>query len=153
MLSLGTNREEGEMSNQNVALVRSFAEAFKRGDTEAALATMSEDVVVHESDSVPYPGSHRGKQEFLDLLQSFLAVWDLQGDMEQDIAPAGEDRVLVLARFDAIAKATGKPLEIRIAEVYTVRDGMIAEILVYYWDTHAMVVATGGASVPQGEPA
>ncbi len=141
------------MSTQNVSLIRRFAEHFGKGNLDAAIALMSDDVVVRECDSVPYPGIHRGREGFRALLGAFLEAWDLQSELEQEIIPAGEDRVLVLVRFDAIGKATGKPIEIRIAEIYSIRDEKIAEILVYYWDTHAMFAAAGGATVLQGEPA
>lgn len=142
MLSSGTTKGK-QVSTENVEVVRRFEDAFARGEVESVLATLADDVVVHECDSVPYPGDYRGKDGFTQLLQDFIATWELEGGLVvEEILPAGEDRVLVLARADVVAKATGKPLELRIAEIYTVREGAIAEIVVHYWDTHAMVEAT-----------
>lgn len=131
------------MSTENVEVIRRFEDAFARGEIEGVLATLADDVVVHECDSVPYPGDHRGKDAFLALLETFVATWELEGGglVVDEILPAGPEKVLVLSRAEVIAKATGRPLELRIAEVYTVRDGRIADIAVHYWDTHAMVEA------------
>lgn len=130
------------MSAENVELIRRFEEAFASGDIDGVLATLADDVVVHECDSVPYPGDHRGHDGFLALIETFVATWELEGGLRvEEILPAGEERVLVLTRADVVAKATGRPLELRIAEIYTVRDGRIADIVVHYWDTHAMLEA------------
>src|SRR6476660_9921632 len=122
MLSSGTTKGE-QVSTENVEVVRRFEDAFARGDIEGVLATLADDVVVHECDSVPYPGDYRGKDGFTQLLQDFVATWELVGGhgVVQNL-PAGEDRGLVLARADVVAKATSKQLELRIAEVYTIRD-------------------------------
>jgi ketosteroid isomerase-like protein len=142
MLSSGTTRGK-QMSTENVEVIRRFEDAFASGDIEGVLASLTDDVVVHECDSVPYPGDHRGKEAFLELLETFVATWELEGGLVVDeILPAGVEKVLVLSRADVVAKATGRPLELRIAEVYTVRAGAITEIVVHYWDTHAMVEAT-----------
>jgi len=145
MLSSGTKKGE-QMSAENVDVVRRFEDAFASGDIDGVLASLTDDVVVHECDSVPYPGDYGGKDGFMQLLQDFIATWELEGGLVvEEILPAGDDRVLVLAHADVVAKATGKALELRIAEVYTIRDGAIADIVVHYWDTHAMVEATTAA--------
>jgi len=131
------------MSAENVDVISRFEAAFANGDMEGVLACLTDDVIVHECDSVPYPGDHQGKDGFLGLLEAFMTTWDLEGGLQVDeILPAGDQRVLVRAHADVVAKATGKRLELRIAEIYTVRDGKIADIVVHYWDTHAMVEAT-----------
>jgi ketosteroid isomerase-like protein len=141
MLSSGTTKGE-QMSTENVAVIRRFEDAFASGDIDGVLASLADDIIVHECDSVPYPGDYHGKDGFVELLEAFMATWELDGGLEvEQILPAGEDRVLVLARANVAAKATGRPLELRIAELYTVRDGRIADIVVHYWDTHAMVEA------------
>jgi ketosteroid isomerase-like protein len=142
MLSSGT-RKGRKMSIENVEVIRRFEDSFAAGDIDGVLATLADDVVVHECDSVPYPGDHRGKDAFLSLLEAFVATWELEdGLVVDEILPAGDEKVLVHSRAAVRAKGTGKPLELRIVEVYTVRDGRITDIVVHYWDTHAMVEAT-----------
>ena len=57
---------------------------------------------------------------------------------------AGETTVVVLVRYDVIARATGNALTLDHVEIYTVRDGKITDLDVYYRDTAAIVEATGG---------
>ena len=48
---------------------------------------------------------------------------------------------LPTALNDVVARATGKPVQLRIAEFHRVRDGKIRETTIYYWDTAAMLAA------------
>jgi ketosteroid isomerase-like protein len=134
------------MSEENVAVVEQFEHAFVRGDMDEVLSLLTDDIVVHEAPSLPYPGDHRGHDGFLKLADAFLAVWEIKTPLDLDIIDAGEDRVIVLVKFDVEARATGRPLTLRLAEIYTVRDGKIADLDVYYRDTAAILEATGAAS-------
>jgi ketosteroid isomerase-like protein len=135
----------------NVALIQRFQDSFVAGDMDDVLSLLADDVVVHEAPSLPYPGDHRGKDGFLKLAATFLEVWEFSSPLDLEILPAGEDRVLALVRFDVRAKPTGTSLTLRTAEIYTIRDGKIADLIVHYWDTAAIVEATGGLRVPSGE--
>ena len=139
------------LSETNVDLIRSFEDKFVEGDIDYVLSILTDDVTVHECASVPYPGDHRGKEAFVKLAEAFGAMWDIQAPLDLEIRPAGNEKVLVLVGIDAIAKPTGKPIRIRIAEIYTIREGKIADIVVHYWDTHEMVEATRGAKILEGE--
>lgn len=131
------------MSNANAALIERFENSYLAGDIDDVMTILSDDIVVHEPTSVPYAGDHRGKQAFLGLQQQFVGVWDLPDGVELEILPAGDDRVLVLVDGTAIARATGEGYRLRIAEVYTVTDGRIASIEVFYFDTKLLAAATG----------
>lgn len=135
------------MSEQNVELVNRFVSAFGAGEIADALATLTEDVVVHEAPNTPYPGDHRGREGFARLAEAFGQIWDVQRHGGTEILPAGTDKVVLTAESDVIAKPTGKSLTFRVIEIYTIVDGQIADIRVHYWDTAEMVEATGGKKV------
>jgi ketosteroid isomerase-like protein len=135
------------MSHANVEVVQRFEDAFVRGDMDEVLSLLTHDVVVHEAPSLPYPGDHRGHDGFLRLADAFNSVWEIVGDLDLTFLDAGETRVVVLVAFDVMTRPTGAPLRLRLVEVYTVRDGRIADLDVYYRDTAAIVEATGGARV------
>jgi ketosteroid isomerase-like protein len=135
------------MSERNVALVRSFQDRFSKGDVDYVLSILADDIVVHEAPNVPYPGDHRGKDGFKKLAAAFGQVWDRKRLVDLDVMPAGPDRVVLAARSDVVAKPTGTSLMLRVIEIYTIRDGKIAEILVHYWDTAEMTAATNGIKV------
>lgn len=137
----------------NTDLIRSFYDKFMAGDIDSVLSILDDDIVVHECDHVPYPGDHRGKDGFIRLAEAFTACWEFRSEPGVEILPAGEDRVLVMFRADVVSVQTGKPLEMRIAELSTIKDGKLADIVVHYWDTAAMVEATDGVVVLQGDAA
>jgi uncharacterized protein len=133
------------MSKENVAVVERFEHAFVGGDMDDVLSLLTDDIVVHEAASLPYAGDHHGHDGFLKLTDRFLEVWEIKSPLDLDILDAGEHRVVVLVKFDVEARATGRALTLRLAEIYTVRDGKISDLDVYYRDTAAILEATGGA--------
>ena len=135
------------MPKANVEVVELFEHAFVRGDMDHVISLLAPDIVVHEAPSLPYPGDHRGIDGFLKLAEAFNRVWEIKSPLDLAFLDAGEDKVVVLVKFDAAARATGKPLTLRLVEVYTVHGGKIADLDVYYRDTAAIVEATGGVRV------
>jgi uncharacterized protein len=135
------------MSRANVNVVERFEDAFVRGDMEEVLSLLSPDIVVHEAPSLPYPGDHQGYDGFLRLADAFNSVWEIVSDLDLTFMDAGEAHVVVRVAFDVVTRSTGVPLRLRLVEVYTVRDGRIADLDVYYRDTAAIVEATGGVRV------
>jgi ketosteroid isomerase-like protein len=135
------------MSHANVEVVERFEDAFVRGDMDEVLSLLTADIVVHEAPSLPYPGDHRGHDGFLRLADAFNSVWEITGDLDLTFLDAGETHVVALVAFDVVTRPTGAPLRLQLVEVYTLRDGRIADLDVYYRDTAAIVEATGGARV------
>ena len=43
--------------------------------------------------------------------------------------------------LNVCARATGKEIQLRIAEFHRVADGKIRETTIYYWDTASMLAA------------
>jgi hypothetical protein len=134
------------MSQANVDVVRRFEDAFVRGDLDEVLSLLTEDVVVHEAASLPYAGEHRGHDGFLRLADAFNRVWEMTSELDLTFLDTGTDRVVVLVAYDVVARATGRPFRLDHVEIYTVRDGRIADLDIYYKDTAAMVAITGGAT-------
>lgn len=141
------------MSQANVDVVRTFQDKFAEGDIDAVLSTLADDVVIHECANLPYPGDHRGKDGFLKLVDAFRQTWEVQVHGDHELLPAGDEKVLCLVNNKVVAKATGTPLDLRIAEIFTIREGEISEVDVYYWDNVEAVQATNGVVVLQGERA
>jgi ketosteroid isomerase-like protein len=135
------------MPKANVEVVERFEHAFVRGDMDDVVSLLAPEIVVHEAPSLPYPGDHRGIDGFLKLAGAFNRVWEIKTPLDLTFLDAGEDKVVVLVKFDVEARATGRPLTLRLVEVYTVQGGKIADLDVYYRDTAAIVEATGGVRV------
>lgn len=133
------------MSEPNVSLVQEFLGKFLAGDLEAGLDHLAPDVVSHEPENVPYPGDHRGHEGIRELANRFDAVWEVQKDGGSlEVLPVGLARVLALMETNVKARSTGKRLRLKLAELYTVRDGTITDIRVFNWDTAAIMAALDG---------
>lgn len=116
-------------NEQNLALARQLYDATGRGDWEAAAALLADDFVVIEADTLPYAGTYRGKNALRDLSVKVMSMLPAVG-LEIHAMTAGDDHVVGLL---SIKLDDGEG--IRVAEVFRMRDGKVAEIVPYYFDT------------------
>nr|WP_229900111.1 nuclear transport factor 2 family protein [Streptomyces hiroshimensis] len=104
------------------------------------------DVVLHQADALPYGGTWRGHRGIQDNMLAMAATWELFEFAEQEFLAAGETTV-VRTRVRARARATGRELTFPILQTITFKDGRIAEVRPFYWDTQAVAAA---CAVPAG---
>jgi ketosteroid isomerase-like protein len=108
----------------NTALVASSYRRFNEGDLEGALAMMDEGIEWHQAQGLPHGGDYFGlaavRAAIFDPLDE--EWWDDFLATPQEIIGLGDD-VVVLGRYTARAKRTGKPLDIPYAHVWRFRDG------------------------------
>ena len=105
------------MSAENVELVRRIYDAWSR--EESARDYIAEDVEYINPSYAVEPGVRHGRR-------SFAAVRDTYGDYEVrpvEYIDAGDDDVVVLARFEASGGGSGVPVAGEQGFIWTVRDG------------------------------
>jgi ketosteroid isomerase-like protein len=131
--------------------VDALFEGMRAGDLGHVMSAIHPEVEVHEADSVPfYPGTFRGSEAFRrDLLGSMLGNYELAINSLTRL-DGGDGRVVGLLDLTFTSRATQGSLRTTIVEIYTVQDGQIRHIDVYYKDTAAMVAAfpEGAAQAP-----
>jgi ketosteroid isomerase-like protein len=114
------------MSEENVEVVRQAYEAVARGDTEAAYSQVHPEIEFHTYAEAPAAGVYRGKEAVRkyneDLIEQFESV---RVDVEE-VLDAG-DRVVVMSTQRAVPKGGQQEIEVHMAEVWSVRDGLLAE--------------------------
>lgn len=102
---------------------RSYA-AFDRGDMDAVLEAMTDDIEWQQAQGLPHGGTYRGVAEVRanvfdpldrDWWSSFAAV-------PTEFLDAG-DEVVVLGRYQGVAKGTEKRLDVPFVHVWSLRDG------------------------------
>ncbi|MFJ9852763.1 nuclear transport factor 2 family protein [Streptomyces sp. NPDC101150] len=98
------------------------------------------DVVLHQADSLPYGGTWRGHAGMTRFFLAMSAAWESFDMVEQEFLATGETAV-ILTQVRARARATGRELAFPVLQTITVRDGRIAEIRPFYWDTGAIADA------------
>jgi len=110
------------MSDDRVTAVRETYAAFARGDLDGALALMDEDIVWHQAQGLPHGGTYHGlaavrANVFAPIEESW---WEGFGATPEAAFGCGE-HVLVLGRYTAKAKATGRPLDVPFAHFWEFR--------------------------------
>jgi uncharacterized protein len=131
------------MSAEAVATVRRMEDLSQAGDLEGAIALMHPDVVIHEPESMPYGGTHHGRQGAVAMGGMLAEMFEPTGDMQAEYYDAGDDLVIVHLRQPGRSVKTGQQCNTDMIELHTVLSGMIVEIRIFNWDTAAMLRACG----------
>jgi uncharacterized protein len=111
------------MSQENVDLFWEGTDAFRRGDVEAALDRVSEEVVwiaARSSVEGAYHG-HEGIRRFVADNAENFEVFEPDFDEVRDLG----DRVLALGRFRIRARGSGVETTFPVAGIATYRDGKL----------------------------
>lgn len=107
-----------------VATLRNAYAAFNRGDIDAAVAGLDPQIEWSEPESFPGGGTYHGRDGAKRYLTQSRAAWaEVISEPEQFI-DAG-DRIVVFVHARVRAKESNDWQEVRLADVYTVRDGKI----------------------------
>ena len=95
------------------------------GDLDALRATLAPDVEWTEMAGFPLAGTYRTPEGVTaHVMERLAAEWDGWTAHDDRYVVDGED-VVVLARYTASHRATGKPLAVRVAHHFVVRGGLI----------------------------
>ena len=126
-----------DTADKNIDLVRRFMAATGPERQHERRSLLHDDFVVHEAGGLPFSGDYHGPQGFFELLNRMNDVLDLAvGSIATE--PLGDDAVAARFRLTFISRASGKSVEMALVEIYTVRDGRITELDVYYKDPAAI---------------
>ncbi|MQS15902.1 nuclear transport factor 2 family protein [Streptomyces kaniharaensis] len=99
--------------------------AWARGDLAALRTTLADDVEWTEMAGFPLAGTYRTpKSVTSNVMERLAAEWQGWTAHDDTYVVDGEN-VVVLARYTAVHKTTGKPLAVRTAHHFVVRGGRI----------------------------
>jgi ketosteroid isomerase-like protein len=99
--------------------------ASAAGDLEALRATLAPDVEWTEMAGFPLAGTYRTPEAVTtNVMEKLGSQWDDWTAHDDSYVVDGEN-VVVLARYTARHRATGKPLAVRVAHHFVVRGGLI----------------------------
>ncbi|GAB4583672.1 nuclear transport factor 2 family protein [Nocardia sp. IFM 10818] len=107
------------------AVVRRQYLASAAGDLAALRQTLASDVEWTEMAGFPLAGTYRTPQGVTsNVMEKLGADWS-DWTAHDDTYIVDGEHVVVLARYTATHKDTGKPLNVRVAHHFTVRGGLI----------------------------
>ncbi|MCI2957531.1 nuclear transport factor 2 family protein [Agromyces atrinae] len=99
--------------------------ASAAGDLEALRATMAPDVEWTEMAGFPLAGTYRTPTGVTtNVMETLGRDWDGWAAHDDTYVSDGEN-VVVLARYTATHRQTGKPIDVRVAHHFIVRGGLI----------------------------
>ena len=132
---------------KNIQTVKAFFAAIGRGDREALLALVAEDIEwIIPGEDWPLAGTRHGHAGLADLLETASKTIETSTEPREFIAQG--DRVLVVGFATGKVKATMKTFEDHFVFAITVRDGRLKNIREYI-DTQALARASEMAASPQ----
>ena len=129
--------------NDTVELVRRGYEAYARGDFAAVMALLDPELELVQTELLPWGGHHKG----VAGAQTFFGLIAEHTDAIPEptaFIPAGND-VAVVGRLRGHARASGKPIDLDIVHVWTLRDGRAVRFAAWI-DTPKMLEALGDES-------
>jgi uncharacterized protein len=121
--------------DQTRSVVQQFYDYSLRADIEGVAKILHPDIVNYEAASLPYGGTHTGRAEVLQLLARLYSMIDLDTVAVGDIL-ANSERAAAFLEVPFGDSASSE--KVSVIETFVIRDGLIAEIKPYYFDTAAL---------------
>jgi ketosteroid isomerase-like protein len=119
------------------AIVVKFVNANLEGRLDDSRSLLHDEFVVREAGGVPYSGDYHGPQGFFELFMKINDVLELTPDPAIQYLVA-DDTVAMRYRLTFTSRASGKSVEMDVVEVFSIRDGLIVELDVFYRDPSAV---------------
>jgi ketosteroid isomerase-like protein len=118
---------------QNLEIIRAVYAAFSRGDVPGLLIVLADDVdwFTPGPSQIPYAGTFRGKGGVAEFFRLLSENEDVQ-IFEPERFFADGDIVIVLGRYAARVKSTGRTAQTDWVHAFTLRDGKVAKYREYY---------------------
>jgi ketosteroid isomerase-like protein len=114
------------MSEENVEIVRRTYEAANRGDLDSANLHVHPEIEFHTYAQSPEAGVYRGKEAVQRYNQGLFEQFESIRFEIEELVDAG-DRVVVVSTQHAQPKGGQEEMNVRVIEVWTIRDGLLAE--------------------------
>jgi ketosteroid isomerase-like protein len=128
------------MSKENVEIVRRTYEATNQGDYDTAESYIHPEIEFHTYARSPEAGVYRGKQAVREYNQSLFQQFESIRFEVEELVDAG-DRVVVVTTQHAVPKGGQLEMDVHVAEVWTIRDGLLAERRSYSTRNEALEAA------------
>ena len=127
------------MTEHSKRIVNRVYDAIIAGEAEQVFAALHPDFCAEIPPVVPWGGSHHGAVAFgRDVLPSVLGVVDMATLQVRSLFGEGE-KVFATATLKTIDHLN----EILIGEEWTVRDGKVASLRVFYFDPRPLLTSAG----------
>ena|SRR6476661_1247137 len=115
------------MSQENVEIVRRFADAIDRRDFDAALKDVAPDCEFDNSSNLgEWRGVHRGHDQIRQMWQTFLEPWESSWSEIDEVIDAGD--CVVICGTAHLRGRDGIEVTAKQNFVFTFRDGVVTHV-------------------------
>lgn len=123
------------------AFCEQFLAALAAGDWSTMEQMMHPEFVCIEADGLPYAGVYRGFEGWRRLSDAVLATWSGFRMKVMEMHGGDEESAVLRIALSGKSRKTGKAWESSVLELWKFRDGRLAGIDPYYFDTHLLAKA------------
>jgi ketosteroid isomerase-like protein len=116
---------DGAVSH-SVDLVHRAYDAFFAGDLDAAMAVAQPDIVLRQDPALPWGGRYQGRDGVAEFALALYGV--IESTVTTEVMFSAGDRVIQYGRSRGTVNASGAAFDIAECHVWTIRDGLIAEV-------------------------
>jgi ketosteroid isomerase-like protein len=128
------------MSKENMDIVRRTYEATNSGDYDTAESYIHPEIEFHTYGRSPEAGVYRGKEAVREYNEGLFQRFESIRFELEELVDAG-DRVVVVTTQHAKPKGSHQEMNVRVAEVWTIREGLLAERRSYSTRNEALEAA------------
>jgi ketosteroid isomerase-like protein len=148
VLAQGQQREytlSGQERTQVIAKLREAYAAFNRGDMDAAVSGLATDIDWREPAAFPGGGAYRGREAVKGYLAQSRAAWEEGSSEPEQLIPVA-NRIVVFVHAHFRLKGSGQWQDVRLADVYTIRNGVPVAMRAFADRDEAMRWSRGAGS-------
>jgi len=132
--------ETRAVDSPRVATMRRLYEAFERGDLNTVRAAIHPDFVMHQTELLPWGGTHRGPDGYFAFLGTLFS--HIETTVQIDEMYDSGDHVVQIGYTDGRVIATGRRFRLREVHLWQLEGGLITGWAVHL-DARAMLAALG----------
>ena len=114
-------------------VIQKLYEAFGRGDIPGVLAFIDENATwINPYGQGHFPGQWgrpcRGHAEIVGFFQALNEAVDVRGFVPSEIIAQGS-KVVVLVKWNGVVRQTGKPFDVLLAHIWTLRNEIVVDYI------------------------
>lgn len=122
------------MSQKLLEIVDTLYAALPQGNWDAYRAVIHPEFRVVESDALPYAGTFKGIEGFLQLIEKVFGMFSVF-DAKAAAKSVGDDHVMVWVEIKMTGRRTNKTINTQLIEVFRFENDKLIEIRPFYFDT------------------
>src|SRR5262245_33154728 len=128
------------MSEENVAIVRSHIEAYRRHDASVALSLMDPHAVL-DMNRIDGSDAIHGRQAIEEAANRYVGTFEDWTYEVERLTDLGSGTILAVVNETGRGKGSGAPVKRSFATLYTVIGGMIVRITTFHTELEALEAA------------